>query len=30
VIDSGNGNDACAGDAGTDTAALCEAITGVP
>jgi Ca2+-binding RTX toxin-like protein len=30
VVDSGDGNDACEGNAGTDTAALCESVTGVP
>ena len=30
VFDSGDGNDACDGNAGIDTAALCELVTGVP
>jgi hypothetical protein len=30
VFDSGNGDDACHGDAGIDTATLCELVTGVP
>jgi len=30
VFDSGEGKDDCRGDAGTDSAALCEVITAVP
>jgi hypothetical protein len=30
VFDSGNGNDACDGNAGIDTADLCETVIGVP
>jgi hypothetical protein len=30
VSDAGNGDDACDGAAGTDTAVLCESVVGVP
>jgi Ca2+-binding RTX toxin-like protein len=29
-VDSGNGDDLCRGGPGTDTAALCERVSGVP